>query len=124
MNQALDEYIIELNKKTNRTHIDDNSIKTLAHLIFQIENLHKPNSIPLGLLCGDLALRRQISNIGQAACATRHLSGRATIVDRIAQNPVKNQIGIAPNGRREMRISIASQPEMTDIFGCVHRFLH
>ena len=122
VNQTLDEYVIELNKETDGTHIDNGCVETLAYFVFQIENLHKPNRIPLGLLRGDFALRRQIANIGQTTCAACQLIGIGYAIDRIAQDAVKNQIGVAANGRCEMRISIAGQSKMTAVVGGVNCF--
>src|SRR5437588_621718 len=76
------------------------------------------DQLALGLVSAALRLRALLGNSAQIELGNRGLS-----IEHGGQQPVYNQVRIAPDRRREVRVSLGGQREVSGVVHAVARLL-
>src|SRR5438309_6290201 len=123
VHHAFHEVLDELDIQTKRGDARDVTLEFIANLVRHEPDLLPLHELALGVIGPPLALRRVTRGLRQLLrqlflAVVRHA------VPRLAQRAVHDQIRIAPDGRREMRVARSRETEVSEVLRVIPRLLH
>src|SRR5690242_4151135 len=119
--QAFHVEVGQLDKEAVLGRADDEAVEILAYAAGHELYLLPLDQLALGVGGAALRLRTLLGDVAHFLFGERR-SGMRLLQQR-AQEAVNHQVGIAADGRREMRVRAGSQREVADIFDAVARLL-
>ena len=139
VHQAFHINITELHKQAKAGHRTHRAAELFTHAILHIFTLQPILHIVTGGICAalshrtDFAKMLHVSRLVRIALFARQFGRALDLADlrfvfaaanQIAQSSVHQQIRITPDRRREVRVRLKTQPEVTNIVRLIHRLQH
>ena len=124
MDEALDA-VLELDENAERRDAGDCARERLVDELRHVLDFLHVRRLALGLDGDALALRRVVGDVGElqpqlGLALLRQRAGR----ERLAQQAVHDEVGVAADRRREMRVVARGEAEVAEAFRRVARLLH
>ena len=120
VHQPVDLQALELHKEAKAGDAGDDAVEVLADALAHELALQERDHVARGLVGAALAQRAVLAE-------RRHLGGTvaeavgAAAREHVADRAMRQQVGVAANGRCEMRVLAERQPEVTDVLRLVRR---
>ena len=125
VHQAFDHVLDELHEQAERGDAGDVAVELVADLVVHEPDLLPLDQFPLGLVGPPLPVRRRGAPISGSCASHRSRSASgARHAARGAQQAVDDQVRIAPDRRREVRVARERQAEVPQVLRRVARLLH
>ena len=115
--QAFDEQILQLDEESETGGADDERAEFLAHAVLHEFRFLPLHQFPLRVCCAAFGLGTFVGDGGELLGC----EGVSLAIQERTENAMHHEIGIAANGRSEMRVTGRGQGEMTAILGAVAR---
>ena len=109
---------VQLDEEAVLRGADDQRVELLADALLHELDLLPLHQLALGIGGAALGLRAFVRDRAQIVLGTA-----SAAVEHARQQPVHDQVRIAADGRREVRVGVRGQREMADVLGAVARLL-
>ena len=124
VHEAFDEVFDELDVEPERRHTRDVAVELVADLVRHEADLLPLDQLALGVIRASLALGRMARDLGELVGELALALLAHAAVTGLPQRPMNHQVRIAPDRRREMRVALRREAEMTEVGGIISSLLH
>ena len=124
MHEPFDEVLDELDEEPERGDAGDVALEFVADLVGHEPHLLPLQQLTLGIVGPPLHVRRVPRHFRQLLDRTPRAPRPPASLTRRAQRAMDDQIRIAADRRREVRVALRREAEMTEVLGRVARLLH